>query len=68
MAALGIEDVSGHILPHTAITRMIELGLSASVISAVCGISIRMLHDRYDHADDRAVQVLAHGVMGRMMG
>lgn len=67
MRELGIENVTGHCLRHTAITWMIERGLSASVISAVCGISIDMLKRRYDHSDDRVVQLIGHGVMDSML-
>ncbi|MGY3449158.1 tyrosine-type recombinase/integrase [Bradyrhizobium sp. USDA 4353] len=66
LAALGIQDVTGHVLRHSCITRMVEKGLSAAIISAVCGISIKMLHSRYDHHEDRAVQPLAHGAMATM--
>jgi integrase len=68
MAALGIENVTGHVLRHTCITRLVEKGVPPRVISAVCGISVRMLHRRYDHADDRVLQVLAHGAMVSMLG
>jgi integrase len=67
MRRLGIEGVSGHTLRHTAITWMIELGLSATVISAVCGISTDMLKRRYDHSDDRVVQAIGHSVMDAML-
>ncbi|MEY9881225.1 tyrosine-type recombinase/integrase [Bradyrhizobium sp. USDA 329] len=67
MAALGIENMTGHILRHTAITMMIEMGETAAAISAVCGISIAVLHRVYDHSDNRAVQKLALGSMDRMM-
>ena len=67
MEALGIE-ATGHTLRHSFITEMIRRGVAAPVISSVAGISIRMLHDRYDHRDHRAVQKLAHGVMGHMFG
>lgn len=67
MRRLGIEGVTGHSLRHTAITWMIEKGLSASVIAAVVGISIFMLKRRYDHSDERVVQVLGHGVMDQML-
>jgi integrase len=63
MTQLGIEGVTGHTLRHTAITLMIEAGLSASVIGAIVGISIFMLKTRYDHSDERVVQVIGHGVM-----
>jgi integrase len=67
MEYLGIEDVVGHTLRHTCITRMVERGLSASVISAICGISIDMLKRRYDHSDARVVQVIGHGVMDDLL-
>ena len=67
MRQLGIEGVTGHTLRHTAITWMIEKGLSASVISSVVGISIFMLKRRYDHSDERVVQVIGHGVMDQML-
>jgi hypothetical protein len=67
MDALGIE-ATGHTLRHSFITEMIRRGVAAPVISSVAGVSIRMLHDRYDHRDHRAVQKLAHGVMGHMFG
>ncbi|WP_354201495.1 tyrosine-type recombinase/integrase [Bradyrhizobium sp. JR4.1] len=67
MRELGIEKVTGHTLRHTCITWLIEKGLSASVISAVVGISIFMLKRRYDHSDERVVQVIGHGVMDQML-
>jgi hypothetical protein len=67
MEELGIE-ATGHTLRHSFITEMIRRGVAAPVISSVAGVSIRMLHDRYDHRDHRAVQKLAHGVMGHMFG
>jgi hypothetical protein len=65
MDNLGI-DATGHTLRHSCITAMIQRGVAAPVISSVCGLSIRMLHDRYDHRDHRAVQKLAHDTMGHM--
>jgi integrase len=67
MLYLGIEGVCGHTLRHTCITRMIERGLSASVIAAICGISIDMLKRRYDHSDARVVQQIGHGVMDDLL-
>ncbi|WP_164938235.1 tyrosine-type recombinase/integrase [Bradyrhizobium guangzhouense] len=67
MEGLGIPNMTGHILRHTAITMMIEMGETAAAISAVCGISIAVLHRVYDHSDNRAVQRLALGSMDRMM-
>ncbi|MCK1270834.1 MULTISPECIES: tyrosine-type recombinase/integrase [unclassified Bradyrhizobium] len=67
MRLLGIEGVTGHTLRHTCITRMIEKGLSASVISSIVGISIFMLKRRYDHSDERVVQVIGHSVMDQML-
>lgn len=67
MKELGIEGVSLHVLRHTAITWMVQRGLSATVISAICGISLEVLRDRYDHSDDRIVQTLGHGVMAAML-
>jgi hypothetical protein len=67
MAALGIGHMTGHVLRHTAITMLIEDGESAAAISAVCGISIEVLHKVYDHSDNRKVQGLALGAMDRMM-
>jgi integrase len=66
MAVLGIPDVFGHTLRHTAITVMITKGLSPKVISEVCGVTIPILHKRYDHTDSRTVQVLAHAVLDDM--
>jgi integrase len=63
MTLLNVQGVTGHTLRHTAITMMIEAGLSASVISAIVGISIFMLKTRYDHSDERVVQLIGHGVM-----
>lgn len=63
---LGIADFTGHCLRHTCITRLIEKGVSARVISAVCGISIKMLHKRYDHSDRRILQVMAHDAIVSM--
>jgi integrase len=67
MEYLGIEGVCPHVLRHTFITRMIEKGVSASVISAICGISLDMLKRRYDHSDARVVQVLGHSVMDDLL-
>jgi integrase len=67
MEYLGIEGVCPHVLRHTCITRMKEKGLSASVISKICGISLDMLERRYDHSDARVVQVLGHGVMDDLL-
>jgi integrase len=67
MVRLGLPDVTGHSLRHTAITWMIERGLSASVISAICGISISMLKRRYDHSDNRVVQAIGHDVMDSLL-
>jgi integrase len=68
MAALGIAGVTGHVLRHSCITRLIEKGTTAPSISAVCGVSIRMLYKRYGHFENRAVQMLAHDAMAGMMG
>lgn len=67
MLALGISKVTGHVLRHSCISKMIEKGASAPSISAICGISIRMLYGRYGHFENRLVQILAHGVMTSMM-
>jgi integrase len=68
MKALGIEGVTGHVLRHSCITKLIGRGKSAPSISAVCGISIRVLHSRYGHWEAREVQMLAHDAMASMMG
>ncbi|MEH2560552.1 integrase [Bradyrhizobium sp. AZCC 2289] len=57
-----------HTLRHTCITRMIEKGQSATVISAICGISLDMLRRRYDHSDARVVQVIGHAIMDDLLG
>jgi len=54
MAELAIEGVTPHTLRHTAITWLIEKGLSATVIAAIVSISENVLKNRYDHSDDRA--------------
>ncbi|QUS37825.1 hypothetical protein RPMA_02310 [Tardiphaga alba] len=60
MRDLGIEDVVVHTLRHTCITALIEQGVSASVISAIVGISVQSLRTRYNHSDSAAVQPLGH--------
>ncbi|WP_334395232.1 hypothetical protein [Bradyrhizobium sp. AZCC 2289] len=47
---------------------MIEKGQSATVISAICGISLDMLRRRYDHSDARVVQVIGHAIMDDLLG
>jgi integrase len=66
MQYLGIEGATRHTLRHTAITRMIEAGLSATVISAIAGISIDVLKKKYDHSDARVVQAIGHPVMDQL--
>lgn len=68
MDTLGIAGVVLHTCRHTTITRMIEKGVPASIISAVVGISIQMLRRRYNHSDDMAVQPLAHPAMDGLLG
>lgn len=66
LEGLGIEDFTGHCLRHTCITRLIELEQLPRVISAVCGISERMLKQRYDHSDDHVMQKMAHDAIVSM--
>lgn len=63
MKELKITGVVPHTLRHTAITRLIERAVPASVISAVVGISVAQLRTRYNHSDDLEVQPLAHAAM-----
>lgn len=67
MEELGIAGVTPHVLRHTCITRMIERGVSASVISAVVGISVEMLRRNYNHSDEQLVQPIAHGAMDEVL-
>lgn len=67
MAHLGIEGVTRHTLRHTAITRMIEAGLSASVVAAIAGLSVEVLKKKYDHSDARVVQTIGHPVMDTLL-
>jgi integrase len=67
MAYLGIEGAVRHTLRHTAITRMIEAGLSATVVSAIAGVSIDVLKKKYDHSDARVVQTIGHSVMDDLL-
>lgn len=64
---LGIVGLTRHVLRHTAISGMVAQGVPASVISAVVGISLQVLKERYDHSDDRAVQPLAHPQLDRLL-
>jgi hypothetical protein len=66
MDYLGIEGAVRHTLRHTAITRQIERGLSATVISAIAGISVDVLRKKYDHSDNRVVQAIGHPVMDEL--
>jgi integrase len=68
MGRLGIRGVTGHVLRHSCITRLIGKGKSAPSISEVCGISIRTFHARYGHWEAREVQTLAFDAMASMMG
>ncbi|MET4322503.1 tyrosine-type recombinase/integrase [Bradyrhizobium sp. RT5a] len=65
LAELGI-DATGHVLRHSFITAMIRKGMGSSTIASIAGISMRMMHERYDHRDHGPVQALAHGLMGTM--
>jgi hypothetical protein len=65
LAELGI-DATGHTLRHSFVTEMIRRGVGSSTIASIGGLSMRMMHDRYDHRDHGPVQALAHGIMGRM--
>jgi len=67
LRALGIVGVTRHTLRHSCITGLIEQGVSASVISAICGISVDTLRKRYNHSDETAVQSLGHAAMDRLM-
>lgn len=67
MDHLGIVGVTGHTLRHTCITRLVEKGVSAMVISSLCGITVDMLRRRYDHSDAAVVQVFAHPAMDAML-
>lgn len=67
MLYLGIEGATRHTLRHTAITRLIEKGESATVISAIAGISEDVLKKKYDHSDKRVLQVIAHPKMDELM-
>lgn len=67
MTYLGIEGAVRHTLRHTAITRMIEAGLSATVVSAIAGVSVEVLKKKYDHSDARIVQTIGHSVMDDLL-
>lgn len=68
MATFGLGRVTGHMLRHTCISRMIRKRCTGPEISAVCGVSIETLYRRYGHFDRRAVQQLAHSAMADAMG
>jgi integrase len=65
---LGIKGVVRHTMRHTCITRMIEQRVPSVVISAVVGVSVKTLRDRYNHSDECAVQPAAHAAMDRLLG
>jgi hypothetical protein len=66
MEALGIEGLTGHALRHTCITNLVRAKVRPRAISALCGVSLQMLHKRYDHADDLALQEWAHDAIVSM--
>jgi integrase len=69
LARLGIVGVVRHTMRHTCITRMIEARVPSVVISAVVGVSVKTLRDRYNHSDETVVQPAAHPVMdGLLLG
>ncbi|WP_456652985.1 tyrosine-type recombinase/integrase [Bradyrhizobium lupini] len=68
MAAFGLGRITGHMLRHTCISRMIRKRCTGPEISSVCGVSIETLYRRYGHFDRRAVQQLAHSAMADAMG
>jgi hypothetical protein len=65
LAELGIK-ATGHTLRHSYISGMIDRGELGPTIASIAGISMRMMHDRYDHRDYGKVQRLGHGSMGKM--
>lgn len=67
MLKLGIKGVSRHTLRHTAITGAVAAGVPASVVSMCVGISLDVLQRKYNHADGRLVQPLAHGGFDRLL-
>jgi integrase len=67
MAELGIEGVTLHTLRHSCITRLVRKGVPARRISAVVGISLQVLKDRYDHVEDVEIQPEAHPAMDATM-
>jgi integrase len=69
LARLGIVGVVRHTMRHTCITRMIEARVPSVVISAVVGVSVKTLRDRYNHSDEAVVQPAAHPAMdGLLLG
>jgi hypothetical protein len=66
LEALGIMGVTGHTLRHTCITLLVKARVEPKAISALCGVSLQMLHKRYDHSDNFALQEWAHAAIVRM--
>lgn len=67
MRELGIFGVTRHTLRHTAVTRMIEEGLPASIICSIVGMAPYTLRVRYNHADDATVQRFGHPHMDGLL-
>jgi integrase len=68
MEAFGLGYVTGHMLRHTCITRLIRKRCTGPEISAVCGVSVETLYRRYGHFDRRSIQKLALPAMADAMG
>ncbi|MCA1529461.1 hypothetical protein [Bradyrhizobium yuanmingense] len=67
LTELGIFGVTGHVIRHTAITWMVRRKVPARMISAIAGVSLEVLRDRYDHTDDKLLQAMGHDIMDAMM-
>jgi integrase len=65
--ALGIDDLPFHRTRHTVITLLVRAGVPLPVISAQCGISIRLLEECYSHVPGHILQPIAHPALDRIL-
>lgn len=65
--ALGIDDLPFHRTRHTVITLLVRAGVPLPVISAQCGISIRILEECYDHTPAHVLQPIAHPALDEIL-
>lgn len=64
---LGIDDLPFHRTRHTVITLLVRAGVPLPVISAQCGISIRILEECYDHTPAHVLQPIAHPALDEIL-